>query len=128
MGGLFFDVEAIAVTASCPAQVPRGVVKRTVSVRDRDDAARRRRNKKQRRAFEEDTYALPPGTSNATARAQANTPKRPLHGQPGPACIPQKGFMDTGWLHRDDAALAVAWTEYSSTPRWPRKAPRSWLC
>ena len=84
------------------------MVKRTVSVRDRDDAARRRRNKKQRRAFEEDTYALPPGTSNATARAQANTPKRPLHGQPGPACIPQKGFMDTGWLHRDDAALAVA--------------------
>ena len=35
-------------------------------------------------------------------------PKDPLHGQPGPACIPQKGFMDTGWLHRPDAALAVA--------------------
>ena len=99
-----------------------------MSVRDRDDAARRRRNKKQRRAFEEDTYALPPGTSNATARAQANTPKRPLHGQPGPACIPQKGFMDTGWLHRDDAALAVALDRVFLDPPVATEGPRSWLC
>jgi len=109
--------ERLAAVALRPLEEPmveddypeeRGAVKRSVSSRDRDDAARRRRHKKQRRIQEDDAYALPPGTSNAAARAAANAPHRPLHGQPGPACVPQRGFMDSSWPHRDDAALAVA--------------------
>ena len=42
------------------------------------------------------------------------------------ACVhPQKGFMDTGWLHRDDAAWPWRWTESSSIRRSRRKGPKS---
>jgi len=83
---------------------------------DGGDAAggRKRQRKKARKYDDDDDYADAPrhGSgrhgSNAAARAQANTPRTALGDRDGGRpCVPLRGFMDSAWWGRDDAALAA---------------------
>ena len=110
MGGLFFDSEAIRGRAL----LPRRRRQKNVSVRDRDDAARREGTRSSGEPSRRHPR-LAAWYENATAEPK-RTHQKDLHGQPGPACIPQKGFMDTGWLHAT-TALAVALDRVFLDPR-----------